>query len=138
MQATGATSHYVTVNLGWVLRQEGDPDRARAMFEAGLRVSRRNGERPGFADASLGLACVAADLDDPYRAAELHGVAQAFLDRTAEQWQEPEAGYRLDSLDKLRTSLGEEQFERAYAEGIALGLDQALDLALGRGQRSRH
>ncbi|MGB6582555.1 MAG: adenylate/guanylate cyclase domain-containing protein [Streptosporangiaceae bacterium] len=138
MQATGATSHYVTVNLGWVLRQEGDPDRARAMFEAGLRVSRRNGERPGFADASLGLACVAADLGDPYRAAELHGVAQAFLDRTAEQWQEPEAGYRLDSLDKLRTSLGEEQFERAYAEGIALGLDQALDLALGRGQRSRH
>ena len=69
---------------------------------------------------------------DPHRAAELHGAAQALLDRTAEPWQHPEAGYRRDSLDQLRTSLGEELFGRAYAKGITLSLDQALDLALGR------
>ena len=46
---------------------------------------------------------------------------------------EPVAGYRGDSLDKVRTSLGEAQFERAYAKGMTLSLDQALDLALGRG-----
>jgi hypothetical protein len=31
----------------------------------------------------------------------------------------------------VRSALGEEQFERAYTQGKALSLDQALDLALG-------
>jgi hypothetical protein len=59
-------------------------------------------------------------------------VAQVFLDRTGESWQEPEASYRQDSLRQVHTSLGSEQYERAYAQGMALSLDQALDLALGR------
>ena len=132
MAAIGATSHHVLVNLGWVLRQEGDSDGARARFDAGLRLSRRDGERSGLAYCTLGLACVAADLGDPHQAAELHGVAQAFLDRTGEAWQDPEAGYRQDSLHQVRTSVGEEQCERAYAHGTTLSLGQALDLALGR------
>jgi tetratricopeptide (TPR) repeat protein len=132
MEAIGATSHHVLVNLGWVLREEGDPDGARARFAAGLRLSRRNGERSGLAYSTVGLACVAADLGDPRQAAELHGVAQAFLDGTGEPWQDPEAGYRLDSVRQVRTCLGEEEFERAYAHGMTLSLDQALDLALGR------
>jgi tetratricopeptide (TPR) repeat protein len=132
LQATRAVNNTVQVNLGWVLRQENDPDGARALFETALRASRRNGERSGIAYASLGLACVAADLADWGRAAELHGTAQAFVEGAGEAWQEPEAGYRRDSLDKVRTSLGEGQFERAYAKGLTLSLDQALDLALGR------
>ena len=127
-----ASSHHVSVNLGWVLRQEGDPDGARSMFEAGLRMSRRNGDPSGLAYASLGLACLAADRGDWHRAGELHGAAQAFLDRTGERWQEPEARYRQDSLDHVRARLGEEQFDRAYAKGMTLSLDEALDLALGR------
>ena len=43
----GVLSHFVTLNLGWVLRQESDPDGARSMFEAGLRISRRNRDRIG-------------------------------------------------------------------------------------------
>jgi predicted ATPase/class 3 adenylate cyclase len=132
MAAIGATSHHVLVNLGWVLRQEGDPDGARARFAAGLRLSRRSGERSGLAYSTLGLACVAADLGDPHQAAGLHGVAQALLDQIGEPWQDPEAGYRQDSLHQVRACLGEEQCERAYADGMTLSLDQALDLALGR------
>ncbi|MBV8200461.1 MAG: hypothetical protein JOZ15_07535 [Acidobacteria bacterium] len=131
MQEIGADNQFVSVNLGWVLRQESHPEGARTIFETGLRMSRRSGERSGLAYASLGLACVAADLADWRRAAELHGTAQTLVERTGEPWQQPEAGYRLDSLGKVRTSLGEEQFERAYATGTALSLDQALDLALG-------
>ena len=66
------------------------------------------------------------------RQAALHGAAQAFMDQIAEPWQEPEAGYRRDSLHKVRTSFGEEQFGRAYAKGTALSLDQALSLALAK------
>ena len=78
------------------------------------------------------VACLAADLADWHRAAELHGIAQAFIERVGQPWQEPEAGYRRDSLHTVRISLGEEQFERAYAKGMALSLDQALDLALAK------
>jgi hypothetical protein len=100
------------------------------MFEAGLRIARRNGDRSDLGYACLGLACLAADLGDWQRAGLLHGAAQAFLDRIGEPWQEPEARYRRESLGQLRARQGDEQADRAYAEGMALSLDQALDLAL--------
>jgi hypothetical protein len=78
------------ITMGWVLRQVNDPDGARASLEAALRISRSE-YLLDLAYASLGLACVAADLGDPRRAAKLHGAAQAFLDRMGEPWPEPEA-----------------------------------------------
>ena len=132
MQAIGENSAVVPGNLGWVLRQEGDPDAARSMFGAALRTARRNGDRSGIAYASLGLACLAADRGDWHQAGVLHGVAQAFLDRAREPWQEPEARYRRESLDGVRARLGDEQADRAYAEGMALSVDEAHDLASGQ------
>jgi hypothetical protein len=85
----------------------------------------------GPAYAILGLACLAADRGDWPRATTLHGAAQALTDQIAEPWQALEARYRRDSLDKIRTSFGEEQFTRAYAKGMTLSLEQALGLALG-------
>jgi len=125
-------SSLVSVNLGWVLCQEGDPDGARSMFGAGLRVSRRNGDHSGIAYASLGLACLAADRGDWHQAGVLHGVAQAFLDRAGEPWEELEARYRRESLADVRARLGADEFDRAYAEGMALSVDEALDLARGK------
>jgi predicted ATPase/class 3 adenylate cyclase len=136
MQEIELRSHFVSVNLAWVRRQEGDLDGAWSRFEEGLRVSRRNGDRSGLAYTSLGLACLTADAGDWHRAGQLHGIAQAFLDRTGESWQEPEARYRQDSLTTLRATLGAEQFDRAYAQGKALSLDQALDLALATTRRA--
>jgi predicted ATPase/class 3 adenylate cyclase len=131
MQAIGEDNSHVPLNRGWLLREENDTGGARLMFEAALRISRRSGDRSGLAYSCLGLACLADDRGDWQRAAALHGAAQAFIDQTAEPWQLLEAGYRRDSLRKIRTSFGEEQFARAYAKGMALSLDQALDLALG-------
>jgi hypothetical protein len=123
----------VLENLGLVLRAEADPDGARSAFEASLRISRRNGDNLGMAYAILGLACLAGDAGDWHRAAVLHGAAQAFLDRTGNPaWQEVEARYHRDSLAQAGARMGDEQLERAYAQGMALSLDQALDLALQR------
>jgi non-specific serine/threonine protein kinase len=133
-QAIGMSRWQVPVNLGWVLRQEGDLDGARSLFEAGLRISRRNGNGSGLAYASLGLACLAADLGHWHRAGELHGAAQALLDRTGRRWQEGEARYRRDSLDQVRARFGQEDFDRVYAHGTALSLEQALDAALAEHQ----
>ena len=87
-RAIGYEDTIVTVNLGLVLRAEGDHDGARSTFEAGLRISRRNGDNICMADAILGLALLAGDAGDWDRAAALHGAAQAFQDRTGNPWQE--------------------------------------------------
>jgi hypothetical protein len=79
-----------------------------------------------------GLARLAGDADDWRRAAVLHGAAQALRDRTGGPWVEEIARERRESLDQARAHLGDEQLEHAYAQGMALGLDQALDLALGK------
>jgi predicted ATPase len=131
-RAIGDDNPNLSINMGWVLRQDNDPDGARSSFEAALQMSRRRGGRSVIAYASLGLACLAADAGDWHRAAVLHGVAQAFLDPTGQPWQELEAHYRRDSLDQVGAYLGHEQFEQAHAEGMALSLDQALDLAFGK------
>jgi predicted ATPase/DNA-binding XRE family transcriptional regulator len=132
MRAVGGETMDLPVNMGWVLRQDSDPDGARSSFEAALRISRRNGDRFGIAYASLGLACLAADAGDWHRAAALHGGAQTLLDRAGQPWGEPEARYRQDSLDQVRAYLGPEQFERAYARGMALSSDEVLHLVSER------
>jgi hypothetical protein len=66
------------------------------------------------------------------RAAALHGAAQAFQGRTGIPWDEFDARYRRDSLGQARARLGDEQLERAYAQGMALSLEKSLHLALRR------
>jgi predicted ATPase/class 3 adenylate cyclase len=132
IQAIGGENPQLTINTGWVLRRDNDPDSARSSFEAALRLSRHNGDRVGIAYASFGLACLAGDAGDWHRAAVLHGVAQAFLDRTGLPWEDLEARYRRDSLGQVRAHLGQEQFERAHDKGMALSFDDALDLASGK------
>jgi predicted ATPase/class 3 adenylate cyclase len=131
--AIGERRHHRLVNLGWVLRAEGDTTGARDSFVAGLQLSRRSGERRGLAYAALGLACVAAD-DGHYQvASRLHGAADMFLNRTSEPWQQPEASYRLASINELHSRLGDEECDRAYSAGKALGISEALRLALDAG-----
>jgi predicted ATPase/DNA-binding CsgD family transcriptional regulator len=123
-------SAYLPANMGLVLLAEGDLDGAGSMFEASLRISRRIGDSRGLAYACLYLACVVGDRGDWDRAGVLHGSAQVFQDRTGIPWDDFDGRYREDSLARARTYLGDEQLELAYADGLALTLEKALDLAL--------
>ena len=129
-QQIGWESTNLPTVLGRVLREERDLDGAWSTFEDALRISRRNGLNIGMAGAISGLACLAGDAGNWDRAAALHGVAQAFQDRSGNPWQEPDAHYRRDSLDQARAHLGDEQLDRAYDQGMALSQEKALDLAL--------
>jgi|HubBroStandDraft_1064217.scaffolds.fasta_scaffold21105_1 predicted ATPase/class 3 adenylate cyclase len=123
---------HLSVNLGDVQRAEGDMDGARSTWQAALPTLRRNGDILWMATAWHGLALLAGDAGDWHRAAVLHGAAQALRDRTGGPWIEEIARELRDRLDQARAHLGDEQLERAYAQGMALSLDQALDLALGK------
>ena len=131
MRSIGQQHHHAAIGLGWVRRGEDDREGSRSMFEEALRMSRRTGDRPGAAYASLGLACLAGDLGEWQRAGVLHGVAQGFFDITGEPWQVPEVGYRQASINQVRARLGEDEFGHSYATGKALSFEQAIDLAFG-------
>jgi hypothetical protein len=56
----------------------------------------------------------------------------AFADRSGEPWQDLEARCRQHNLAQVRAHLGDEPFDRAYAKGMALSVDEALQTALGK------
>ena len=123
-----------------VLREEGDLDGATAMVQDGLRISRRRGDRYGLAYSMLCVAFIATDLGDWQRAAELHGVAQAFLDQIGQPWLFVYKRFRQRSIDTISVRLGKEELERCYAKGRGLGFDAAIEMALSAGteqQRSQ-
>jgi hypothetical protein len=78
-----------------------------------------------------GLASLATDLGDWHRAVVLHGAAKAIFDQTGLQLDALDALYRQESLGKARAALGDEQTQREHARGMALSLEQVIDLALG-------
>jgi tetratricopeptide (TPR) repeat protein len=129
-EAIGCPHHAESLNLGLILRAEHDLDSARSTLQEALRGSRRLGSKHDMAIAILGLACLAGDLGDWPRAAVLHGAAQALLDQTGGPWERFDARYRQESLDQADTALDDEQLHLAYAHGMTLSFDHAIDLAL--------
>jgi predicted ATPase len=129
-RAVGLCNSTPMINLGWVLRLEGDEAGAAGAFRRGLRESHRVGDRPDIPYATLGLACHASDTGDWRRAAVLHGFADAFLGSSGEPWQDPEDAFRQQSLDEVRAHLGDADFEAQYSRGTRLDLRSAIDLAL--------
>jgi predicted ATPase len=132
-RAVGLCNSTPMINLGWVLRLEGDEAGAAGAFRRGLRESHRVGDRPDIPYATLGLACHASDTGDWRRAAVLHGFADAFLGSSGEPWQDPEDAFRQQSLDEVRAHLGDAGFEAEYGRGTRLDLRSAIDLALNPG-----
>jgi predicted ATPase len=132
-RAAGLHNPTPMINLGWVLRLEGDEAGAADAFRRALRESHRVGNRPDIPYATLGLACHASDTGDWRRAAVLHGFADAFLGSSGEPWQDPEDVFRQQSLDKVRTRLSDADFEAEYGTGTRLDLRSAVDLALNMG-----
>jgi predicted ATPase/class 3 adenylate cyclase len=128
-QDIGATLHFVSLNMGWVLREEDELDGAISMFKKSLRMSRRNGDISGLAYAVLGLACLAGDQGDWRRSGLLHGVTRAFLDATGEPFLTPEDTYRLNSVAEVSAHVGEDEFQRVYAQGKGLSREESMNLA---------
>jgi predicted ATPase len=129
-EAIGTAHMTASANLGLVLRAEGNPEGARSEFEEVLRTSRRIGSSRMMAAAFLGLACVAGDRGDWHRASVLHGISRRVLDQTGTSWEEFDARYCQESIDQARAHLGDAPFDRACAQGMGLGLDDAVTLAL--------
>jgi predicted ATPase/DNA-binding CsgD family transcriptional regulator len=119
-------------NLGLAELVLGNHDRATTLLREDLRLSRKLDDKPITQQAFFGLAGVAASQGQLVRATRLWAVSDAVreafsmqltaLTRSATDYE--------GRLGAVRAELSEEAFERAWAEGRTMTLEQAVEYAL--------
>jgi non-specific serine/threonine protein kinase len=117
-------------NLGYVALARGDIRRARELFGESLPLHLEHGDMGGIAEALAGFAAVARAEGRPERSAKLYGAAVAFRDANKlKMWPAERAEYERNT-SALRAQFDEATWQKAWAEGSAMDVEQAIKYAL--------
>jgi predicted ATPase/DNA-binding SARP family transcriptional activator len=119
----------ITLNLGFASYLDGDDRQARALVEEAARFARGNSDMHMLAYAQLALALLATRAGDTLRAASLHGAADATFEKLGTQAEAFEARLREADVARLRTTLGDREFELAYNAGRTAKVSDILAAA---------
>lgn len=120
----------ILVTLGWALIASKRLDRATEALREALGISTTTEDRDGLARIFDALGAVALHRSDPRRAALLSGAAEGVR---------RSVGGRVWAIDQalvagveaeLRSTLGSDGFQRAFAQGVALPSERAIQVAL--------
>jgi len=126
-------------HLGQGARMEGDLAQAAELLSESLALYREQGHQRGISGVLLMLGEVAGDAGEPARAARLWGTAQLLREMTGLEL--PPAG-QADydrNVAAAKAQLDEVAFDRAWEEGRAMTVEEAVEYALGEmPERSEH
>jgi predicted ATPase/DNA-binding CsgD family transcriptional regulator len=117
---------------------QGEPQQAQRDAHEALAITAHTRGYLRLPDTLECLARLAADAANPERAARLLGAADAMRHRNAQvRFQIYQAG--CDAVrDAVRDTLGQQDFDAAWAEGASLSIEEAIGYAgRGRGRQSR-
>ena len=118
-------------NLGNVAFEQGDYLAAGALHEESLAIRRKLDDRMGIASSLEELAGVAASLGRSIRAARIWGAAKRLREEIGSPLPTNERPRFDRRVAAARSALGDDAaFDRAWQEGRALTLEQAIELAL--------
>lgn len=123
--------HSVLINLGWVLWQQGELDRAWSMFLRSLRFTRRNGDLSGESYGLLGFACLLAEHERWEEAVETLRVARKVRERAGGSWEDPESAYFEWCVQRIGAAMGDALGDDWWSRDAASG--EELVEALVRG-----
>jgi predicted ATPase/class 3 adenylate cyclase len=116
--------------LGSVAENQGDYPAGRALNEESLAIRRELGDRRGIAYSLKGLARVVTALGTPLRAARIWGAAERLREEIGSPLPPNERSLYDPPVAAARAALGDDAtFDRAWQEGRALTLEQAMQLA---------
>ena len=116
--------------LGAAARRYGDHAGAEGLLREALGVHRELGDRWRVASAIENLAGTAQARGLPERAARLFGAAETLREQLSAPTPPAERADRDDGLRAARAALDERRFEGALAAGRAMGLEEAISLAM--------
>jgi tetratricopeptide (TPR) repeat protein len=126
---------YGVVNLGWARLGLGDPDGARDAFRRAFTEAGR-GDRQISARALDALAAVAAQEHHPRYGALLTGAAEGIRRSIGVGVWVTDTDSHDRTVEALRAALGEDAYQAAVEEGLALSADEVVALVRGPGDRS--
>ena len=104
----------------------GRTQRAAALYQEGLNVSWRAGDRELIAFCLEGIALVAATEGKMERAGTLYGAGEALRTAVGATLSPSEAPLHRESLDAVKTALGQESFARTWDLGSHMDVDTAV------------
>jgi len=116
----------------------GDAGRAHEDAHQALTIGRDTKSQTGIIMALESLGELAGVIDDHDKAARLLGAADALRHVIGFPRAQLHQGGHDAAVAELRASIGDAAFDKAWDEGAALGIDDAVNYALrGRGERGR-
>jgi predicted ATPase/DNA-binding CsgD family transcriptional regulator len=124
----GGCAHTLII-LGRIAMHQGDYDQAIACYEESLALRQETGEKEGIATALEGMAAVAAMQGQPMSAARLYGFAESFRNMLGAPLTPLDRSYYEQSVAAVRVQLDEPTFLKAWSEGQAMPLEQAIAAA---------
>jgi DNA-binding CsgD family transcriptional regulator len=124
----------ISTALYTLAQAERDHERARDLFEEGLKLSVELGNEADVTHCLEGLAAVAASEGRIVHAARLWGAEEALLERmeTAVYTYVPDRSLHRSRVATARARLDKEAFEAAWKEGRSLSTGQVIECALDR------
>jgi tetratricopeptide (TPR) repeat protein len=117
------------VLLAKAQRAMGQIDQAAEHFQEGLRVAQRVGVANAIGPALDGMAAVLAARGRSWASAALLGAAARLRDETG--FVDDATTERAPTEAVLRGALGDEGYDHAFADGRAMTVDDAIELAFG-------
>lgn len=123
--------------IGWALHNLGVPARAqedypsaRAAYEESLAIRREIGDKAGIAGVLGEIAHLAVHAGQIELACRFMGAAVALRDGIGAKWEPAEVKACEELTAAARSTLGDEEFERAWAVGQSLAKDEGVAEAL--------
>jgi predicted ATPase/DNA-binding CsgD family transcriptional regulator len=113
----------------------GDRERAQELYAEGLGLAVEMGDKANAAYCLEALAGLIAERDEPERAARLFGASETLLEAVGgPRYVQAQASVLYEhAVESLRSRLGEEAFEAAWAEGRRMSPEDARGYALLEG-----
>ena len=106
---------------------------AKPLFEESLSIRADLGERTEIACVLAGVSEAAAGLGDSLRAARIWGAAERLREEIGSPLHSQDQRDHDGSVGAARAALGDDAaFDRAWQQGRALTLEQAIGLALDK------
>jgi predicted ATPase/DNA-binding XRE family transcriptional regulator len=126
-------------NLAQVALARDDHELATRMLEEGVTLSEQIGDQANLSYFLEGLAVVAGMEGDAEHSAQLLGAAERLLEEAGASvynYYKPDRPLYARTTANVRSRLGEEGFEEAWAEGRTMTFEQAVEYALDRDSAS--
>lgn len=117
------------LNLGGVAYRQGDDRAAAEFFTESLVILRELGDKR-IGERLVGLACVAAMRQQLVRAARLLAATESVLEAIGASLETADRTLYADIVATVRVTLGDAQFDTAWAEGRAMTPAQVIPYAL--------